>query len=363
MTSYVAAVPAASSASPKRPPKPSTCLARGDRVVGISGYTCRPPEAREKPKVSAFTSAKIDKILDLRPDLVIGFSDLQAAIAQDLIKAGVNVLVFNQRSVNEIFEMIAMLSRIVAPKPAGLTHLSDARRPRSHRRGRRPIPSPSPSLLRGVARPADQRHSLGGRTHRTGRRRARLPAIPRAAGRHRPHHHRGAIGGRQSRRIIASWCGRKVNKEEIRRRRTARSSGGAQQPHLRDQVRPTSCSPAPPRSPKASANSTPSWPASPEANPRRSGAARKMDPDLIVPRTSAPPVAGLTPTAWSGPGSPPAVLRRLQHIHDLPEQPRLHFIPLRASRDVPYLHFQATSTPAANPPPASPRTIASRTAA
>ena len=55
-------------------------------------------EARQKPKVSAFTSAKIDKILELRPDLVIGFSDLQAAIAQDLIKAGVNVIVFNQRS-------------------------------------------------------------------------------------------------------------------------------------------------------------------------------------------------------------------------------------------------------------------------
>src|ERR1051325_8199378 len=77
-------------------------LGEQDRIVGVSGYTCRPKEAREKPKVSAFTSAKIDKILDLRPDLVIGFSNLQAAIAQDLIRAGVNVLVFNQRSVPEI---------------------------------------------------------------------------------------------------------------------------------------------------------------------------------------------------------------------------------------------------------------------
>src|SRR5215468_12321540 len=85
-------------------------LGEQDRIAGISGYTCRPKEARLKPKVSAFTSAKIDKILELRPDLVIGFSDLQAAIAQDLIQAGVNVLVFNQRSVEEIVDMMLMLA-------------------------------------------------------------------------------------------------------------------------------------------------------------------------------------------------------------------------------------------------------------
>src|SRR5260370_9366783 len=84
------------------------------RIVGIFGYTCRPKEARQKPKVSAFTSAKIEKILELRPDLVIGFSNLQAKIAHDLICAGVNVLVFNQRSVEEIFEMILTLARIVS---------------------------------------------------------------------------------------------------------------------------------------------------------------------------------------------------------------------------------------------------------
>ena len=90
------------------------------RIVGISGFTCRPKQAREKPKVSAFTSAKIDKILELRPDLVIGFSDLQAAIAQELIRAGVNVMVFNQRSIDEIFEMMLMLARMVAAEAAGL---------------------------------------------------------------------------------------------------------------------------------------------------------------------------------------------------------------------------------------------------
>src|SRR5579871_1980752 len=96
-------------------------LGEQDRIVGISGFTCRPPEARRhKPKVSAFTSAKIDKILELHPDLVLGFSNLQAAIAQELIQAGVNVLVFNQRSVDEIFEMVLMLSRIVCAEAAGI---------------------------------------------------------------------------------------------------------------------------------------------------------------------------------------------------------------------------------------------------
>ena len=71
-------------------------LGQQHRIVGISGFTVRPPQARkEKPKVSAFTSAKIDKILALKPDLVLGFSDLQADIAAELIKQGVNVYIFN----------------------------------------------------------------------------------------------------------------------------------------------------------------------------------------------------------------------------------------------------------------------------
>src|SRR5437764_13800376 len=91
-----------------------------ERIAGVSGFACRPKEARQKPRVSAFTSAKIEKILELRPDLVLGFSNLQAAIAQDLIRAGVNVLVFNQRSVAEIFEMMLTLARIVRAEAEGL---------------------------------------------------------------------------------------------------------------------------------------------------------------------------------------------------------------------------------------------------
>jgi iron complex transport system substrate-binding protein len=84
------------------------------RIVGISGFTVRPPRARlEKPRVSAFTSAKIDKIVALRPDLVLGFSDLQADIAASLIRLGVDVHVFNQRSVAEILRMIATLGGMV----------------------------------------------------------------------------------------------------------------------------------------------------------------------------------------------------------------------------------------------------------
>ncbi len=89
-------------------------LGEQDRIVGISGFTVRPPEARrEKPRVSAFTSAKIDRIVALEPDLVLGFSDLQADIAAELIRHGINVHVFNQRSVEEILQMIVMLGAMV----------------------------------------------------------------------------------------------------------------------------------------------------------------------------------------------------------------------------------------------------------
>jgi len=89
-------------------------LGEQDRIVGISGFTVRPPEARrDKPKVSAFTSAKLDKIAALKPDLVLGFSDLQADIAADLVRRGIEVHVFNHRTVDDIFRMIAMLGGMV----------------------------------------------------------------------------------------------------------------------------------------------------------------------------------------------------------------------------------------------------------
>ena len=101
-------------------------LGEQDRIVGISGFTVRPPEARkEKPRVSAFTSAKVDKIMDLHPDLVIGFSDLQADIARDLIKLGANVLLLNHRSVNQILSMILQLASLVGAEQKGRAMVSD----------------------------------------------------------------------------------------------------------------------------------------------------------------------------------------------------------------------------------------------
>ena len=81
-------------------------LGEDARIAGVSGYTVRPKEARSKPRVSAFVSAKIDKIEELRPDLVLAFSDLQADIVRELIQKGLTVLTFNQRSVAEILQMI-----------------------------------------------------------------------------------------------------------------------------------------------------------------------------------------------------------------------------------------------------------------
>ena len=88
-------------------------LGEQDRIVGVSGYTVRPPEARLKPKISAFTTANFEKIMAVEPDLVLAFSDLQADIVRELIARGVTVFAFNQRSVEEILDMILTLARIV----------------------------------------------------------------------------------------------------------------------------------------------------------------------------------------------------------------------------------------------------------
>src|SRR5262245_28177067 len=94
-------------------------LGEGHRVVGISGYTLRPPEARSKPKVSSFISARFDKIEALQPDLILTFSDLQADIASQLVKRGLPVFAFNQRSVADILQMIRVLAGIVGCESKG----------------------------------------------------------------------------------------------------------------------------------------------------------------------------------------------------------------------------------------------------
>jgi len=88
-------------------------LGEQDRIVGVSGYAVRPPEVRKKPRVGAFTSARLDKILALKPDLVMAFSDLQADIVSDLAKAGVAVHLFNQRDLAGIFAMIRTVGALI----------------------------------------------------------------------------------------------------------------------------------------------------------------------------------------------------------------------------------------------------------
>ena len=105
-------------------------LGEQDRIVGISGFTVRPPRARrEKPKVSAFTRANIDAILALRPDFVVGFSDIQADIARELVKAGVEVWISNHRSVAGILDYIRRLGALVGAHDAAEAY---ARRAEEH---------------------------------------------------------------------------------------------------------------------------------------------------------------------------------------------------------------------------------------
>jgi iron complex transport system substrate-binding protein len=103
-------------------------LGEGDRVVGVSGYTVRPPEARQKPKVSAFINARFDKIDALKPDLILAFSDLQADIARELIRRGYPVFTFNQRTVAEILQMIRTVGALVGRADAGSALAADLER-------------------------------------------------------------------------------------------------------------------------------------------------------------------------------------------------------------------------------------------
>jgi iron complex transport system substrate-binding protein len=93
-------------------------LGQGDRIVGVSGYTVRPPEARLKPKVSAFINARFDKIVALKPDLVLAFSDLQADLGAELVRRGIAVVTFNQRTIAEILQMIRMVGGLVGCQAA-----------------------------------------------------------------------------------------------------------------------------------------------------------------------------------------------------------------------------------------------------
>jgi iron complex transport system substrate-binding protein len=188
------------------------------RIVGISGFTVRPPRARrEKPRVSAFTSAKIGRILELEPDLVLGFSDLQADIAAELVRAGCEVHVFNHRSVAEILRTVRILGGLIGceAKAAALaeqleTGLAEVGRAaeRLHRRPRvyfEEWDEPQISAIRWVSEliglaggddcfPELAAESLG---------RNRIIADPLEVPRRAPDI------------ILGSWCGKKFRPENI----------------------------------------------------------------------------------------------------------------------------------------------------
>lgn len=194
-------------------------LGQQDRIVGISGYTARPPEARTKPKVSAFTSAKFDKILAVNPDLILGFSDLQADIARELIARGQNVMVFNQRSVDEILEMMLMLGRItgvaeradavVARIHAGLAAIH-ASAERLAQRPRVFFEEWKDPLISGIRWVEELIEMAGGE-----------PVFPELRAERSAKNRivdSNAVAARDPEIVIASWCGMKVNKDAIRSR-------------------------------------------------------------------------------------------------------------------------------------------------
>ena len=191
-------------------------LGEGHRVVGISGYTLRPPEARSKPKVSSFISARFEKIEALEPDLILTFSDLQAGISSELVKRGLPVFAFNQRSVGDILQMIRVLAGIVGCEAKGAAlaatleqGLDDVRGAASRFPGRPRVffeewDSP---LISGITWVEELVEIAGGEPVFPELRDKRL-AKDRIV-------HEDEVLRRRPDVILASWCGKKMKKSTI----------------------------------------------------------------------------------------------------------------------------------------------------
>jgi iron complex transport system substrate-binding protein len=194
-------------------------LGEQDRVVGVSGYTTRPSEARQKPRVSAFRNAKFDSILDLKPDLVLAFSDVQAEITRELVLRGVTVFNFNQRTVNEIFDMMLTISRLVGKQDQGFALIEELKRgldaisasaQRFPHRPRVFFEEWKDPIISGIPWVEELIEIAGGEVifpelRRCGKAQDRVVAP-------------SAVVERNPDVIIASWCGVKVNQDYIRSR-------------------------------------------------------------------------------------------------------------------------------------------------
>jgi iron complex transport system substrate-binding protein len=188
------------------------------RIVGISGFTVRPPAARrEKPKVSAFTSAKIDRILALKPDFAIGFSDIQAEIAAELIRAGVEVWIANHRSVEGILDYVLRLGGLIGRSAAAQLRVDGWRRDldacarRAARRGMRPrvyFEEWDEPRISGIQWVAELLRIAGADDIFP-----ELAAEPLAKGRILADD--ASIIARRPQMVIGSWCGKRFRADQV----------------------------------------------------------------------------------------------------------------------------------------------------
>jgi iron complex transport system substrate-binding protein len=194
-------------------------LGEQDRIVGVSGYTTRPPEARQKPRVSAFRNAKFDSILDLNPDLVLTFSDVQAEITRELVLRGITVFNFNQRTISGIFDMMLTLARLVGKEERGLALIEELQRgleeisASAQKLPHRPrvfFEEWKDPIISGIPWVEELIEIAGGEVifpelRRCGKAKDRV-VTP------------SAVAERNPDVIIASWCGVKVNQDHIQSR-------------------------------------------------------------------------------------------------------------------------------------------------
>jgi iron complex transport system substrate-binding protein len=193
-------------------------LGEQDRIVGISQFTKRPARARrEKPKVSAFTSARIEKIMELEPDLAIGFSDIQADIARDLVKAGVEVWISNHRSIDGILGYVRRLGAMVgraadaadwATDLGGHVHEVKAQAAALRRRPRVYFEEWDEPMISGIAWVSEVIEAAGGIDvfaveARSGLAKDRIIADPLEVVRRDPEV------------LLASWCGKKFQPDDV----------------------------------------------------------------------------------------------------------------------------------------------------
>ncbi|MBI3312704.1 MAG: cobalamin-binding protein [Candidatus Omnitrophica bacterium] len=196
-------------------------LGAGQRIVGVSGYSVRPPEARQKEKVAAFTSVRMDKIRALKPDLILGFSDLQKDILRDLVGEGYNVFVTNQRSLAEIGEAILAIGRLLGEEQKAVKICRDfyaeldtlALKASETTEGKKPrvyFEEWDDPLISGISWVSELIERLGGEDVFKEKSSGKVA-------RERTVSSEDVIRANPD-RIIASWCGKKVQFEKIKSR-------------------------------------------------------------------------------------------------------------------------------------------------